>query len=238
MQNKMIDMHSLYSEASIVSQFSEPKFRRFIEDDCIFPVRGVKKTFSRNDIILKANHDLDAIYFIEDGIVTATIGTGVAVDFYTASDILGLSNLLLESSSCYTYQVLTEELIVTRYAKEDIIEKIMNTQEGYFYHYVYMQNRANHMFKKEALLRLPTRQRISSVLLELGQKYGEINLENNIICFPKQISKGMIAQYANLNPNTITTVLQKLQEEGYIYTIKSAIYMDKSKFEKKVEVFS
>ncbi|KGL37368.1 Crp/Fnr family transcriptional regulator [Listeria sp. SHR_NRA_18] len=238
MQNNMIDMNSLYGEASIASQFSERRFRRFIEEDCIFPVRGVKKTFNRNDIILKANNDLNAIYFIEEGIVTGSIGKGIVVDFYTARDVLGLSNLMLGSDPAYTYQVLSEELVVTRYAKEDIIEKIMNTQEGYFYHYVHMQNLVNQMVKKEELLRLPTRQRISSVLLELGEKYGEETSEKNIICFPRQISKGMIAQYANLNPNTITSVLQKLQEEGYIYTIKSAIFMDKSKLEMKLEVFS
>ncbi|MBA3925829.1 Crp/Fnr family transcriptional regulator [Listeria rustica] len=238
MQNKMLDMNSLYSEDSIASQFSEHKFRRFIEEDCIFPVRGVKKTFNRNDIILKASDDLNAIYFIEEGIVTATIGKGVVVDFYTARDVLGLSNLMLGSSPLYTYQVLSDELVVTRYAKEDIIEKIMNTQEGYFYHYVHMQNQMKHMVKKEELLRLPTRQRISSVLLELGQKYGKETAEKNIISFPRQISKGMIAQYSNLNPNTITSVLQKLQEEGFIYTIKSAIYMDQPKLEMKLEVFS
>lgn len=230
-------MNSLYSEASIASQFSERRFRQFIEEDCIFPVRGVKKTFNRNDVILQASHDLNAIYFIEEGIVTATIGKGIVVNFYTERDVLGFSNLMLGSTPLYTYQVLSDELVVTRYAKEDIIEKIMNTQEGYFYHYVHMQNQVNQMVKKEELLRLPTRQRISSVLLELGEKYGEKTSEKNIISFPRQISKGMIAQYANLNPNTITNVLQKLQEEGFIYTIKSAIYMDKPKLETKLEVF-
>lgn len=238
MQNRMMDMDSLYSEASIVSQFSERRFRRFIEEDRIFPVRGVKKTFNRNDIILKASNDLNAIYFIDEGIVTGTIEKGVVVDFYTARDVLGLSNLMLGSDSAYTYQVLSEELVVTRYAKEDIIEKVMNTQEGYFYHYVHMQNLVKRMVKKEELLRLPTLQRISSVLLELGEKYGEETSEKNIISFPRHISKGMIAQYANLNPNTITNVLQKLQEEGFIYTIKSSIFMDKSKLEMKLEVFS
>lgn len=237
MQNKMIDMNSLYSEASITSQFSEYRFRQFIEEDCIFPVKGVKKTFNRSDIVLKASNDLNAIYFIEEGIVTATLGKGVVVDFYTANDVLGLSNLMLGSTSLYTYQVLSDELIVTRYAKEDIIEKIMNTQEGYFYHYVYMQNQAKHMVKKEELLRLPTWQRISLALLELGEKYGEKTSEQHIISFPRQISKGMIAQYTNLNPNTITSVLQKLQQEGFIYTIKSAIYMDKPKLKTKLEVF-
>ncbi|MBC1458780.1 Crp/Fnr family transcriptional regulator [Listeria newyorkensis] len=238
MQSRMMDMDSLYSEASIISHFSERRFRRFIEEDRIFPVRGVKKTFNRNDIIFKASNDLNAIYFIDEGIVTGTIEKGVVVDFYTVRDVLGLSNLMLGSDSAYTYQVLSEELVVTRYAKEDIIEKVMNTQEGYFYHYVHMQNLVKRMVKKEELLRLPTLQRISSVLLELGEKYGEETSEKNIISFPRHISKGMIAQYANLNPNTITSVLQKLQEEGFIYTIKSAIFMDKSKLEMKLEVFS
>ncbi|MBC2117602.1 Crp/Fnr family transcriptional regulator [Listeria booriae] len=238
MRQKMIEMNNLYSEESITSQFSERKFRQFIETDSIFPTSGVKKIFNRNDTIFKSNSDLNAVYFIEEGIVTATIEGEVVVDFYTTSDVLGFSNLMLGSDAFYKYQVLSDELVVTRYAKEDIIEKIINTQEGYFYHYVHMQNRVHHMAKKEELLRLPTRQRISKVLLEFGEKYGEATSEKNIISFPKQISKGMIAQYTNLNPNTVTNVLQKLQEEGYIYTIKSAIYMDKSKLKTKLAVFS
>lgn len=48
----------------------------------------------------------------------------------------------------------------------------------------------------------------------------------------------MIAQYTNFNPNTITTILQKLQEEDCIYPVRNTIFVDMEKLETKLKAIS
>ncbi|AQY49749.1 hypothetical protein PWEIH_02027 [Listeria weihenstephanensis FSL R9-0317] len=235
MRNKVEEMQFLYNQENIESQFSKEKFRSFLQEDKIFPLQGVKKKYRKSEIIIGENEEINEIYFIESGHIIATKDGEKAIDFFAGKDILGLTNLLLGSAAEYSYQVISSELVVTKYEKEDIIEKVINTQEGYFYHYVHMQNQVGRMMEKEDLLRLPSEQRISLALLSLGNKFGEETSDQDMICFPKPISKGMIAQYTNLNPNTITNVLQKLQEEEIIYPVRRAIYIDAYKLEEKLK---
>ncbi|WP_149024005.1 Crp/Fnr family transcriptional regulator [Listeria grandensis] len=179
--------------------------------------------------------ELNEIYFIESGHVAAFKDEEKIVDFFAKEDVLGLANLLLDSKSEYSFQVISNELIVTKYEKSDIIEKVINTQEGYFYHYVHMQNQVERMIEKEALLRLPSEQRISLALFQIVTKFGESTGKQHISRFPKQISKGMIAQYTSMNPNTITNVIQKLEEEEIIHPLRRTIHVDMSKLEMKLK---
>ncbi|MBC1604049.1 Crp/Fnr family transcriptional regulator [Listeria rocourtiae] len=187
---------------------------------------------------MQCKADTNDVFLIEHGMIAATNGRNIVVDFFAQDDIIGLSNLMLGSTSDYIFVVLSDELTVIRYHKEDLIEKIMNTQEGYLYHYVHMQNMVNRLLARQELWRLPTEERIVIVLLELSRKYGQESENKNILCFPKQISKGMIAQYTNFNPNTITTILQKLQEEDCIYPVRSTIFIDMEKLETKLKAIS
>ncbi|KMT58586.1 Crp/Fnr family transcriptional regulator [Paenilisteria newyorkensis] len=238
MTNKETNMGLLYGEAHISEDFNEVKFREFIQDDLIFPTRGVKKHYMKHDILIQDGTDENDVYFIEKGIVAATLDGKIVVDFFAENDVIGLSNLTLGSSPDYIFTVISDEVEVTRYRKEDLIEKIMNTQEGYLYHYVHMKNMTNRLLARQELWRLPTEERVIIVLLELGKKYGKEAKDKDTLCFPKQISKGMIAQYTNFNPNTITTILQKLQEEDCIYAVRSSIFVNTEKLETKLIAIS
>ncbi|MBC1457863.1 Crp/Fnr family transcriptional regulator [Listeria newyorkensis] len=235
MRNNIAEMEFLYSQESIATQFSRDKFHQFLQEDMIFPLKGVRKKYSKNEIIIPEGEVTNEIYFIESGNVAATKDGENVINFYAENEIIGLTNLLLDSHSEYAFQVISNELFVTKYDKESIIEKVINTQEGYFYHYVHMQNQVSQMIEKEQLLRLPSEQRISLALLILGTKFGEETNDQDLIGFPKSISKGMIGQYTNLNPNTITNVLQKLQEEEIIYPARRAFYVDIFKLEIKLD---
>ncbi|MBC1907651.1 Crp/Fnr family transcriptional regulator [Listeria booriae] len=238
MNNKETNIGLLHAESDISKDFNEMKFRQFIQDDFIFPIQGVKKNYVKQDILIREGADTNDVYFIEQGMVAATLDGNVAVDFFTKNDVIGLSNLTLGSKSDYTFTVLSDEIEVTRYRKEDLIEKIMNTQEGYLYHYMHMQNTASRLLARQELLQLPTEERIIFVLLELSEKYGNEVDDKDMLRFPKQINKGRIAQYTNFNASTIATVLQKLQEEACIYPVRSAIFVNTEKLETKLEAIS
>ncbi|EUJ31408.1 Crp/Fnr family transcriptional regulator [Listeria cornellensis] len=235
MRNNIAEMQFLYNQESISTQFSKEKFRQFLQEDMIFPLTGVKKKYRKNDIIISEGQAVNEIYFIESGDVVARKESEKVIDFFAKNEIIGLTNLLLDSQSEYSVQVISSELVVTKYDKESIIEKVINTQEGYFYHYVHMQNQVSRMMEKEELLRQPAEQRISLALHTLVTKFGEATNDPDLTGFPKSISKGMIAQYTNLNPNTITNILQKLQEEGIIYPARRAFYIDTFQLQLKLD---
>ncbi|MBC1434916.1 Crp/Fnr family transcriptional regulator [Listeria rocourtiae] len=235
MRNNITEMQFLYTQESISQQFSKEKFCQFLQEDMIFPLKGIRKKYRKNDIIIPEGGTINEIYFIESGHVVAMKDGEKVIDFHAKNEIIGLTNLLLDSQSEYTFQVISNDLVTIRYDKESIIEKVINTQEGYFYHYVHMQNQISQMMDKEELLRLPSEQRISLALFTLVNKFGEATDDPDLICFPKPISKGMIAQYTNLNPNTITNVLQKLQEEDILYPARRAFYIDTFKLQIKLE---
>lgn len=231
MYDKETSVGLLYGEASISERFNEVKFHEFIREDKIFPIRGVRKNYSKQDILIQGVADENDVYFIEKGIVAAMLDEKIVVDFFTENEVIGLSNLTLGSKPDYIFTAISDEVEVIRYRKEDLIEKIMNTQEGYLYHYVHMQNMTSRLLDRQELLRLPTEERIMMVLLELSERYGEVSEGKSMARFPKQINKGMLAQYTNLNPNTITTILQKLQEEEYIHLVRSSIFVDIAELE-------
>ncbi|MBC6316286.1 Crp/Fnr family transcriptional regulator [Listeria grandensis] len=235
MRNNIAEMQFLYNQESISTQFSKEKFRQFLQEDMIFPLTGVTKKYRKNDIIIPEGEVTNEIYFIESGNIAAMKEGEKVIDFYAKNDIIGLTDLLLDSQSECSFQVISNELILKKYDKENIIEKVINTQEGYFYHYVHMQNQVSRMMEKEELLRLPSEQRISLALLILGTEFGEETNDPDLLCFPKAISKGMIAQYTNLNPNTITNVLQKLEEADILFPARRAFHIDTFKLQIKLE---
>lgn len=237
MKQKLEMMSLLYNQRYIEKQFSEEKFQFFLEEDTIFPLEGRRKKYRKGDMLVAEEDEVDDILFIESGYLMAMKDEENIIDFLGPQDIIGLSNLLLGSPSDYVYQVISNELTVLTYSKADVIDKVMNTQEGYFYHYVHMQNQVTRMMEKEALLRLPSDIRISLTLLHFGNKFGERMQDTpDTICFPKQISKGMLAQYTNLNPNTVTNILQKLQAEEILFSTKRMIYFDTYKLQEKLDV--
>ncbi|KGL41289.1 hypothetical protein BMT55_03575 [Listeria newyorkensis] len=237
MRQKVEMMTLLYDQRHIEKQFSEEKFQTFLQKDTIFPLEGTRKKYRKGDILIEEDDEVDDIFFIASGHLVATKNTENVIDFYAHQDVIGLSHLLLGSRSEYAYQVISNELTVVKYAKEDIIDNVINTQEGYFYHYVHMQNQVARMMEKEALLRLPSEERISRAIWKLGEKFGQSMQDDpDTICFPTQISKGMLAQYTNLNPNTVTNILQKLQAEDIIYSMKRTIYFNTYKLQAKLDV--
>ncbi|MBC1459235.1 Crp/Fnr family transcriptional regulator [Listeria newyorkensis] len=237
MKNNTIEMSMLYSEASISNQFSKESFRHFLQENEIFPSNGIKQKYRKNDIILLENEIINDVYFIESGHVASMKGEKQISDFYTDSEILGFTKLLLNNNSEYSFKVISNEVTVTKYTKEHIIDKIFNTQEGYFYHYVFIQNQISRMFEKVELIRLPSKQRVSLAVLQLCSRFGEKTEDQDVICFPRHIGKAVLGQYVNLNPNTITNILRKLEEEDIVYPSRSTFYVNILKLQKKIQTF-
>ncbi|MBC1436009.1 Crp/Fnr family transcriptional regulator [Listeria rocourtiae] len=234
MKNSTIEMNKLYSEESISNQFSKEEFRHFLQRDEVSSPNGIKQKYRKNDIIILEDEIINDVYFIESGHVASIKGEKQISDFYTSNEILGFTKLLLNAYSEYSYKVISNEVIVTKYTKEYIIDKVFNTQEGYFYHYNYIQNQINRMLEKVNLIRLPSKQRVSLALLQLCSRFGKKTEDPDIICFPRDIGKALLGQYVNLNPNTITNIFQKLGEEEIIFPSRRTFYVNITNLQKNL----
>ncbi|WP_430534788.1 hypothetical protein [Listeria rocourtiae] len=175
---------------------------------------GVKVKYAKKAIISTK----DASFIIESGHVAVLNTEGDIIDF------LGAGNELVQADSLDSpyFEVISNELCVMKFDRNTIEAKQTNAV----------------LAKKEALLQLPTELRVSQALFQLGMRHGMETGDPALLRFPKAINKGRLAEYTNLNPNTITKVLKKLQVEGVIYNMSREMHIDIFELELKVASIS
>ncbi|MBC1434917.1 Crp/Fnr family transcriptional regulator [Listeria rocourtiae] len=223
-RQQAIEMYSLYNSETVTKEFNKQKFYCFLQRDLSFPIEGTLKKLKKHEFLMKEKDTIDEICFIRSGCVMAMKKCSRVIDFYTEEDIVGFDELILTESAKHSFKAISDEVIIIKYKKSEIVEKILNAQEGYLYHYVHMQNQIRRLLEKEALLRLPSEKRVGYALLQIMSGSGIQHKE--LITFPKHINKGILAKYTNLNRNTVTTVLQKLQEESIIQIKQRNMYIN------------
>ncbi|MBA3927760.1 Crp/Fnr family transcriptional regulator [Listeria rustica] len=229
------EMHVLYNSETVTQEFNEHKFYYFLQKDMMTPIEGTVKKFKKHEFLLNEKEMIDEIYFIQSGCVMAMKNYSRVIDFYTEADIVGFDCLLLTDLAAHSFKAITDEVIIMKYKKMEIIEKVLNAQEGYLYHYVHMQNQIKRLLAKEELLRLPSEKRIGFALLQIIRGCGGNSQEySERVTFPKHINKGILAKYTNLNPNTVTTVLQKFQEESIIQVTQRTMHINVWKLQSKI----
>lgn len=175
---------------------------------------GVHAKYAKKAIISTK----DASFIIEAGHVAVLNAAGDIIDFLGA----GNEMVQVDSLGSYSFEVISNELRATKFDRNRMEASQTSTV----------------LAKKEALLQLPTEQRISQALLHLGMRHGAETGDPALLRFPKAINKGKLAEYTNLNPNTITKVLKKLQVEGVIYNMSREMHIDIVELELKVATIS
>lgn len=234
MNQRAVGMNFLYNSSVVEKEFSKERFLQSLREDNVYPIKGTIRQYEKYEQIMKESEVVDEIFFIVSGYIIACEGKTRITYFYGSQDIIGLENLILEKPSLCSFEAVSDKVEVIKYKKVDIIEKILNMQEGYLYHYVYMQDRVTQMVRREELLRLSSEDRVSLALFRLSERYGESIPQSDITVFPKPINKGMLARYTNLNPNTVTVAFQNLYQEKILTTNQKSLHVDISKLKSKL----
>ncbi|MBC1605518.1 Crp/Fnr family transcriptional regulator [Listeria rocourtiae] len=172
---------------------------------------GVEMKYSKNDIISKT----DVAFVIESGYVAVLNADGDIMDFIG----IGSGILSLDALSSYSFEVISNELLVIQYEQDTVL----SNEKDFI------------VPKKNNLLKFSSEQRISQTLFQLGRRHGTETGDPGLIRFPKAINKGSIAKYTNLNPNTVTKALKKLQSEGVIYNRSRELFIDMFEMESRIE---
>ncbi|EUJ17208.1 hypothetical protein PGRAN_16227 [Listeria grandensis FSL F6-0971] len=227
------EMHFLYNTKIVHEAFNKERFFRFLQDDSFSCAKKVTKEYSKHEVLIKEKEKNEGLFFIEEGYVMATQKNRV-VSLHTSGDIIGFEDLILYSHAKYSFKAISDKVRIIKYNKAETVEKILNAQEGYLYYYIHLQNTLQHLRTREELLRLPSEQRISLVLLRFALSYGMKNGNTTKVWLPKYINKGIIAKYSNLNPNTVTVTLQKLEAAEIIESVRREIYVNVEKLQDKL----
>lgn len=234
MNKQVAEMNYLYNASVVEREFSTERLLQCLKEEHMYPIEGMIKQYERYEHMIKESESIEEVFFILSGCIIASKGKMRTPYLYGSQDIIGLENLTMESQSSYSFEVISDKVKVMKYKKEDVIKKLFNTQEGYLYHYVYMQDRFKQIVRREQLLRLNAEERVGSALIILSERYGERIVSSTIFRFPKSINKGLLARYTNLNPNTITNVLQKLHQENILSRNQKGLYVDISILKAKI----
>ncbi|WP_430535864.1 Crp/Fnr family transcriptional regulator [Listeria rocourtiae] len=232
---QMEEMHFLYNTETVTKEFNKQQLHYFLQKDMLFPIEGTVKKFEKHEFLIKEKDVIDDIYIIQSGHVMAMRSSSWVSDFYKETDIIGFNGLLLQNFADYSFKVISDEVITIKYKKTEVVEKVLNTQEGYLYHYVHMKSQVRRLLAKEKLLRLPSEERIGFALLQIINRYRDRTVYVGLIPLPKDINKGILAMYTNLNPNTVTTVLQAFRDESIIRVIQQTMHIDVWKLKAKLE---
>ncbi|EUJ18236.1 hypothetical protein PGRAN_15882 [Listeria grandensis FSL F6-0971] len=235
MQANGIELCFLKNQEALEQKFSTDQLLRFLKDNTIFSNRSKTITLKKKDILIKEGEELKYIYIVKNGTILKSSHQNNTVDFIFSKDIIGLTKFLFNSKSEQTLQVVSDELVVERFHKADVIEKIINTEDGYFYHYLHMQKQLERQRAKEMLLRLPAELRVSKALLLLGSHYDRALEQENILTIAKIITRKMLAHYTNLTQNTVTAILQDLVKKELIMTKQHSAHVYPKKLQNHIK---
>ncbi|EUJ18232.1 putative CRP/FNR family transcriptional regulator [Listeria grandensis FSL F6-0971] len=231
MRINMQEMREMYSDVAVEDQFNTNELLNLLEDANISPLECKTIRLKKHEMLITEGDDSEHIYVIEEGNLMMTDCQSKMIDFFFEQDIIGLTKFLFNDQSKLSFEVISEELVVKKFKKEDVIEKIMNKQEGYFFHYQHMHKEIERMQEKEKILRLPTEERIGRALLLLGNNYHNWKQKQSFLVFPQAINRKMLANYTSLTQNTITKVLQKFECSGLIRSNRRMIHIYPEKLE-------
>ncbi|AQY49923.1 hypothetical protein PWEIH_06069 [Listeria weihenstephanensis FSL R9-0317] len=152
----------------------------------------------------------DSIYFVQAGICESS-KHGHTMSFIGKHDIVGISDILGNEESFVSVIALTDT-IAWRFSKEEVMRKLMYSQEGAFYLYHYMKRMNIKLLEKYTLQTFDTREQLIGILTYLGQLYGED--EPNQMKLPKIFTKQIIANYMGASRQHISRLCKQLEMEG------------------------
>ncbi|MBC1212483.1 Crp/Fnr family transcriptional regulator [Listeria booriae] len=219
-------LEAFYQQKEIDDQFNSMKLLSFLRQNSILEIECQEVSFPKNKYLIETDEKSEYIYFISDGIVAVEINNKI-IDFKTTTDIVGFSELMNLDNSEFSYKSISKVVVAWKFKKVEVLDKLLNTQEGYLYHYHYLTKELHRLQAKEELLRQPSVEKIEKTLVYLIDKLGmdkKQGLVGDFIEFP--ISVALLAQYIELHEATIYRKIKEMRAASIIYTEKQKIYID------------
>ncbi|MBA3926268.1 Crp/Fnr family transcriptional regulator [Listeria rustica] len=200
----------LFDKGVIEQAFSSTQLLKVLSDKNYYPIDREKVFFNKKEILCSEDEVQDSIYFIQAGICESS-RQGHTMSFIGKHDIVGISDIMGNEESFVSVIALTNT-VAWRFSKEEVISKLVYSQEGAFYLYHYMKMMNMELLEKYTLLTLDTKEQLIGILTHLGGLYGEDCL--NQIKLPKIFAKQIIANYMGASRQHISRLCKQLEMEG------------------------
>lgn len=231
---------NLYDITEIKEYFNFSKFAGFLCTNEIMPIPYETVSFKKNTYPLteivptggpdEERADTEFIYIIESGIATME-KEDIVLDIKASDDIVGFSDLFTFNSSNYSYKVISNVMNVVKFNKAHVVDKLLNTQEGYLYHYSYTLRERQNLEFKERIRREKAESKVVLAIHHLLDKLNLLNAEKSDLYTEFPITMVTLANYVHLNVNTVSTVLHNLMKLGMVKIRNKQIFINFEKIE-------
>ncbi|MCD2208047.1 Crp/Fnr family transcriptional regulator [Listeria booriae] len=174
----------------------------------------------------------DYIYIIQSGICSLA-KYGEIKGFLKTDEVIEMNNILGNEASFFTVTALTN-MTLFKFAKVDVMLKIMHLQEGTLFLYNDLKIMVRQMLQWDILHVTDTKNRIKRNIVFLGIRHGEETSDQLIL--PRIITKKIISDFVRLTPTTVYNICKKLTEEGFLVENGQALIVNKGRAECEIIV--
>ncbi|EUJ23199.1 hypothetical protein PGRAN_09721 [Listeria grandensis FSL F6-0971] len=225
----MNNIKNMPTPDKIITDFSQADFIDILKQE----IEGVPKVFKKGTVIEESDKE-GLVYVIASGQVKVT-KNGEIVAFLGEGDMFGLPDFVVKTRAAYTFTVLSKELMTEKYQQAHVLEKLSTIEGSFFYYYGYVQRRLRWLINKEVLLLMSVEKRTAQALLDLALKFGITEKGDDLVRFPKAISRANIAKFLNIQHYKLTETLQQLQSMEAIFPMRRQFLVDTYKLREILE---
>ena len=197
------------------------------------------KKYSKGEMIIMEGSNPESLIIINTGKVKAFKDTQEGKEqilyIFTEGDFLGEKNLLSQQKATYNVETL-EETHICLINKKDFQQLLREYPDISFKIMSELCNRLERLENTiENMGAKKIEARVSSVLLEFLDKYGEHHPKGTLVELP--LSREGIASYIGVARETVSRKMSRLQDEGVIKVIgnKKVIILDKEALEREIQ---
>ncbi|EUJ23130.1 Crp/Fnr family transcriptional regulator [Listeria grandensis] len=211
---------ALFDKDVMDQQFGSTQLLKLLSDTSSYPINIEERIFNKKEKLSSENLIHDYIYFIQSGVCVAWQNEHVTY-FIGPHDIIGMNDIFGNEKSAISAVALTD-VKTWRFSKQQVMSKLMYSQEGAFYLYHSMKETNAKLLQKQMWQMEDTKERLISTLTYLGRLYGEE--DGDQIKIPKYFTKAIISNYLGMSRQHMTTLYRNLANDG-IFTVDPNQYI-------------
>ncbi|EUJ42835.1 Crp/Fnr family transcriptional regulator [Listeria riparia] len=202
----------LFDKHVIGRQFNSCQLLKLLVGNNLYPINHEIIRVNKQDVILKEGNRHKYMYFIQSGLFSVA-KEGRIKGFLKESEVIGMTNILVNEESSFTVTALTGSLLL-RFTKEDVMLKLVHLQEGLFFLYNDIKIMNQYMIQRDLLQVTDAKDRIKVNIAYLGKLYGKEDKHHIIL--PKVFTKKIISNFVNVTSTTVYKICRELEEEGFL----------------------
>lgn len=207
-----MSLKELYSQETIKREFRAEKLFSLLMNNDFLGIQAQLMAVKKNEKMIFQEDDVDYVYYIREGIACIHIEEQI-IDFRGAGEFAGLVDSTPMNRNAFHLTPLVD-LVVWRFEKNEVIAKIMSTQDGYLFHYNSMID-CYHIYTNRIMLNEESAEERTLVTLQyIGTKFGEKNGDYFVI--PIAFTRKLLAAYLGISRTKLSDILKKLRYLGWI----------------------